>query len=76
MPASRSSGEISCAAPTGGSFAGVRHRFHLDIVTARLADRLLVLTGATLSPPRKARDVAVRIAERAVAKLRGLAPIG
>jgi hypothetical protein len=57
-------------------WAGVRHRFHLDIVTARLADRLLVLVNETLSAPRTARDVAVRIAERAAAKLGGPASIG
>jgi hypothetical protein len=57
-------------------WAGVRHRVHLDIVTARPAGRLLVLTAATLLSPRKTHDLALRIAERAVGKLRGAASIG
>jgi hypothetical protein len=57
-------------------WAGVRYRIHLDIVTARPAGRLLVLAAATLLSPRKTHDVAVRIAERAVDKLRGAASIG
>jgi hypothetical protein len=56
--------------------AGARHRLHLDIVMSRLAGRLLVLTSETLMPAGKARDVAIRIAERAVGKLRGPASIG
>ena len=56
--------------------AGLRHRFHLDIVAARLAGRLLVLTAETLLSPRKTHDIARRIAERAVGKLRGGPPGG
>jgi hypothetical protein len=57
-------------------WVGGRHRFHLDIVTARPAGRLLVLTAETLLSPRNTHDVAVRIAERAVGKLRGATSIG
>jgi hypothetical protein len=71
----RGVGEESYTVRYAGS-AGTRHRFHVDIVMSRVASVLLVLTSETLLPPRRARDVAAGIAERAVGKLLGPASIG
>jgi hypothetical protein len=63
--------------------AGVRQRVSVDIVTARAAaGRLLIFTSVTLGSSGRARgartgrDVAIRIAERAVGKAGGATSIG
>jgi hypothetical protein len=50
-------------------WAGDRYRFHLDMLMARVADRLLVMAHLALLPAGEHRDLMTQLAERAVAKL-------
>jgi hypothetical protein len=49
--------------------AGDRHRFHLDLLLSRVADRLLVMANLALLPIGTDRDLVTGLADRAVAKL-------
>jgi hypothetical protein len=48
---------------------GGRHRFHLDMLLARVADRLLIMANVALLPAGADRDLVSQLADRAIGKL-------